>query len=319
MHKKLTSLITLTLCLLVGCTSKDNTAYLDNSKIENNKLEVTFNASIINEGLNIKLTLLNKEDNEKEIKFSKYLLTNEVSKETYNVSNVKRLNENNAITLNNTYEYVEFRFNEKLNYYNDEYYFSFKMNNTSYRFNIYEQDKENNEFYFVTYKIDDKEVCKEKRMKDSDVNYEWFSNDYVSYASKWYLDEALENEVSATYKLTNDVTLYGKKANTLKYTHLFDDTYRVESANYISNNKEVVIPRVYKNHAVAKFLKETFNNPENKDTIERLYIGKNIIQIPNVNKMVEVKEIHYEGTEEEWNNVYQGDFEGNIVYNSYVD
>ena len=35
--------------------------------------------------------------------------------------------------------------------------------------------------------------------------------------------------------------------------------------------------------------------------------------------MVEVKEIHYEGTEEEWNNVYQGAFEGKIVYNSYVD
>ena len=70
---------------------------------------------------------------------------------------------------------------------------------------------------------------------------------------------------------------------------------------------------------VAILLKETFNNPENEGTIERLYIGKNIIQIPNVNKMVEVKEIHYEGTEEEWNNVYQGAFEGNVVYNSYVD
>jgi hypothetical protein len=193
------------------------------------------------------------------------------------------------------------------------------MNNTSYRFNIYEQDKENSEFYVVTYKVDDKEVGKEKIKKDSNINFEWFSKDYVSYASQWYFDEELENEVSTTYKLTNDVTLYGKKANTLTYTHILDDIYRVESTNYISNDKEVVIPRVYKNHAVAKFLKETFNSQENIGSIERLYISKNIIQIPKVNLMREVKEIHYEGTKEEWSNVYQGAFEGNIVYNSYVD
>ena len=43
MHKKLTLFIPLTLCLLAGCTSKDNTAYLDKTKIENNNKAMRIN------------------------------------------------------------------------------------------------------------------------------------------------------------------------------------------------------------------------------------------------------------------------------------
>ena len=279
MLKKITSVLTLSLCLLVGCSKEKNIAYLDNSKIDNKNFNVEFKASVINEKLNIKINLENKLDKKQEIKFLNYKLTNEVSNTTYNVSSIKKVNEDNIVTLIDNKE-VNFSFNEKLDYFNDEYYFSIKINKTAYRFNIYESNKENSNFYTVTYKVEDKEVYKEKRIKDSDVNYEWFSKDYVSYSSKWYHDEDLLNDVSNTYKLTSNKTFYGKKRNTLVYTTLFDNSYRVEKANYISNDKEVVIPKVYKNCPITKFLKETFNNIENKDTIERLYIGKNIIQIP---------------------------------------
>ena len=170
MLKKITSVLTLSLCLLVGC-SKENIAYLDNSKIENKNFNVEFKASVINEKLNIKINLENKLDKEQEIKFLNYKLTNEVSNTTYNVSSIKKVNEDNIVTLIDNKE-VNFSFNEKLDYFNGEYYFSIKINKTAYRFNIYESNKENSNFYTVTYKVDDKEVYKEKGIKQR-------INDYV--------------------------------------------------------------------------------------------------------------------------------------------
>lgn len=318
MLKRIITFLIFTLCILTGCTSKNNTVYLDNPKIEKNNLTIEFKAAYKEEKFNITVSFFSLDTNIKTVKLTHYKLTNKETNKDLNILYYPHLNKDKAIELEcEVLKKVDFVFDGSLDYFNNEYYFSIRINNIGYRFNIYEQNSENKESYTITYMIDDKEVYKEKRKSNSSMQYEWFSQDYVYYSSKWYFDEKCKELIKEEDKMTSDITVYGKKAATLIYTILFDNSYRVEKANYISNDKEVVIPKMYKKNPVTKFLKETFNNEENKDTIERLYIGKNIIQIPNVNKMVEVKEIHYEGTEAEWNNVYQGAYQGRVVFNSY--
>ena len=54
---------------------------------------------------------------------------------------------------------------------------------------------------------------------------------------------------------------------------------------------------------VKEFSGKAFNNFPKTRRVDRLYISKNITYIPAGNPLNEVREVHYEGTEEEWNNV----------------
>lgn len=324
MLRKMVTFIIISLSLLVGCkVNNENILYLDKPKVQKDNLTINFTSQTINNqsnSLTIYINIKNNEEKEREFKIENYKLFREKDNAEYISDSIVKYGDN-IVTLKE-FEEDEFKFtsNIPLNSKDERFYFLVTIDNTKYRYNIYEREDKDKETYTVTYMVDGKEVHKVTRLTYQEIgSYFWVSEDYIKCVYLWYYQENLIDNASIIDKVMGDLVLYGRTMNILGYTYSDKGFYYIDYTNYSPDNKEIVVPRLYRGIEVQEFSGKAFNNFPKTRRVDRLYISKNITYIPAGNPLNEVREVHYEGTEEEWRKIYKGTLDGKIVFNSYKD
>ena len=190
----------------------------------------------------------------------------------------------------------------------DRYYLELKINQSSVRFYLYSTPDELLESHTVTYMINGSVVHEEQLLHGKALpDFEWFSKNGLYYCIKWSnedLDAFYEDYANRNtpYKVKNDMTLEGEEKDMLEYMSFSSDTYafaeQLNKDGVVPPNKTLVIPEKYKGKPVR--ISNFFFDSKLKD-IE-------IVYIPNTDRIyyqtlskTQIKEIHFAGSEEEWN------------------
>lgn len=190
----------------------------------------------------------------------------------------------------------------------DRYYLEFMINQSRVRFFLYSTPDELLESHTVTYMMNGAVVHEEQVLHGKALpQFEWFSKNGLYYCVKWSnedLDAFYEDYANRNtpYKVKNDMTLEGEEKDMLEYMSFSSDTYAfVEQLNQdgvVPPNKTLVIPEKYQGKPIR--ISNFFFDAKLKD-IEIVYIPHTDRIYYQTLSKTQIKEIHFAGTEEEWN------------------
>ena len=200
----------------------------------------------------------------------------------------------------------------------DNYSLTFVMNKKRIRLFLYERPDELREDRIVSFYIGGQKVGEEKvkngRAKEGLFVYD--SSDTMYYCNKWYIDEDMRTQYDYNQVITENFNLYGETKNTysLKYYKTDKKTY-LSYINHIPANKELIIPRSYDGGYIA-----ISDGALSNICFDKLYLPNTLTNIygSNFKDLTGEKVIYYEGTEEQWKNLfYNGTpYTQNVVYNA---
>ena len=203
----------------------------------------------------------------------------------------------------------------------ENYYFTFKDNTTTYKFCLYETPDELRAKYNVKFVVDgNEEYTKEIAERKKLSNYDWVSSDYVYGCNVWYSDPNFTTKITDSFVVNSNITVYGKKQTILKYK-LSDvtNTAYVNGYNFVPSTGEIVIPKVYDGRSIFGIMAGSFMH----DIIDMksIYFPKKcrILEYNYFSNCTDLETVYYEGNEEEWNSINQGTFKDTVtfVFNTY--
>ena len=203
----------------------------------------------------------------------------------------------------------------------DNYYFSFKGNNISYKYCLYETPDEFRTKYNVKYVIDGNEVETKQIPEGRNLSsFDWVSSDYVYGCCEWYSDSSLSNKINNNFIVTQNTIVYGQKKTILKYlTPEGNLSAFINGYNFIPSNGEIVIPKSYAGKSIYSILAGSFAGEV--DGMKKIYIPKIsvISDLHNFSECKDLETVYFEGTRSEWGSINQASFKSsvNFVFNTY--
>ena len=327
---KKNNIVCLLLLLISGCSKTENIAYLDKNVITNGNLKITFSdysssqSSFSSNGdyhTSFEIKLLSTEPKQVNINIVDCMVYRESNNAEYSVSSTNF----GDIKLECDKERsLYYSLSLPTNPEEENYHFKFKLNNNTYRFNFYYLPEDQREKYTLSYVIDGQHLENKTVLSGEKIkNYDWISDDYLYSCKELYYDENYLNKVNKEDKIASDLTVYGKKETILEFHDPGYSSYFIKNINFVPYTKEVVIPGHYNGKEIYSVLAGAFRNSNcNIEDLEKLYISKDIKSFSDVSTFeyaTNLKEVHFEGNENQWKSIYKGTLPNNIkiTYNSY--
>ena len=314
-NKHLNSLYTASLAcflFLSGCTSNTpstpsnlghHSLYLDYSSVDTPSfviegLKPECKNNTLNYSLDVSLQITNKEQKAAEYLFKDPSLEDETQGGKYKVTT-----KNEKVTVDpGMTVHVLFSSTIPLSITEHKYKLSFDMNGYQIDYHLYEMPDESRKEWKVNYYVSGN-LVKADTVKDgrSPEYYCYESSDFLSYCGSWYTDEAKTQYFNFPSQVRSDINLYGDEAPVFEWSASSNsDIAYLSKVNHVRADGTLYIPRHYEN-------KEIYIS-----SYTITYVGIHTVYIPNTIGRIEGSgnfqgntAIYYEGSEEEWNNIFK--------------
>ncbi len=175
----------------------------------------------------------------------------------------------------------------------------------------------------IRYEIDGQQVHEAEVLygKKPDA-YEWESDDHIYTCTDWSVKEGCCNVNNQVDVIKEDSVLTGKRESFMTYMTQFDETKcSVHYLRRVPSSHTIVIPHYFEGREVAKIMPGAFARewPE----LWKLFIPSSITEIAttmNFDQCKALRDVHFEGTQEQWNQIFSGSFLSNptMHFNSYI-
>ena len=194
----------------------------------------------------------------------------------------------------------------------ENYYFTFKGNDVTYKYCLYETPDElradRKVEYYISNKLVNTVTVKHKRKLTS---YVYEGSDNLTYCEKWCLDSNRKTGVGSI-TITEDIKLYGASESNLKWSY---DNSTLNGVNHVPSNGILLLPETTagKQYSIGNYAIKDI-------TVKKIYIPKTITKIYGGNFTgIGSAIICFEGTEQEWKDLFylsSNIVTKNVVYNS---
>lgn len=199
----------------------------------------------------------------------------------------------------------------------DKYKIDFEINYYKFTLYLYERPDELREDRYINYYISGNFVKTDvvKNNRKLEKNYLYESSDHLYYCDTWYVDESMKTEFRYSTLINSNINLYGRNYSVIKWSTTSSDVYSfINGINHVPLDGILVIPNEYRNKEIC------IGNFAIKDVkLKKIYIPNTVRKIYNGNfKNINNATIYYEGTEEEWKNLFYFSFDiytTTVVYN----
>lgn len=306
--------ITACFLFLAGCASNTpstpsnlghHALYLDYSTVDTPSfimegLKPECKNNTLNYSLNVSLQITNKDQKATEYFFKDPSLKDETLGGQYKVTTQ---NEKVTVDPGMTGD-ISFSSTIPLSITEHRYKLSFDMNGYEIDYYLYEMPDELRTGWKVNYYVSGTLVNTEtvKDNKEADY-YVYESSNGLSYCDTWYIDEAKTTTFNYPRVVKSDMNIYGDEAPCFGWEDIASSEYaHLSSINHVSLNKQLEIPRYHEN----KEIEIGYAVIKNLDIIYVLIpITVRRIESGNFQGLRDAV-IYYEGSEEEWKEIYKG-------------
>ena len=303
-HIKSLLLFPLSFVMLISCgkyeVSKKYSVYLDNSEVDTGTVAIkTNNATAYgteNYSLAVYISIKNTTTNTIPVKFSNLFVVRETNNARYSVSIGYYAN-----------DYIESEITKDFHFtstiptsLSENYYLSIIFNDINYKVHLYETPDELREdltiSYYVNQKLLNTDSIKKGRQITNIFTYE--SDDHQHYSTAW------KDENDVTYGVgsvvNKNLALYGVIGYDLKFTTTTSDPFSfISGINHVPSDGILVIASEYSSKEICVSNFAIRNNSQ----IVEIYLPSTIHNIYNGNfeGLVNLKTIHFAGSQVEWN------------------
>ena len=278
--------------------------YLDSNKVETDSFVLEGDKpecanAIYEYKLNVSFEITNKEEKKSKYTFKDLTILDETKGGKY-----KATSETDSLDLEPSMS-GSFTFSSKipLSITEHKYKLSFDMNGYQIDYHLYEMPDESRKEWKVNYYVSGN-LVKADTVKDgrSPEYYVYESSDFLSYCSSWYTDEAKTKYFTFPSQVRSDINLYGDEAPVFEWSvSSASEIAYLSKVNHVKADGTLYIPRHYEN-------KEIYINSYTitDSSILTVYIPNTIGRIEGSgNFQKKDMAIYYEGSEEEWNNIFK--------------
>ena len=297
---------------LAGCTSNTpstpsnlghHSLYLDYSSVDTPSfimegLKPECKNNTLNYSLKVSLQITNKEQKAAECLFKDPSLKDETLGGQYKVTTK---NEKVTVDPGMTGD-ISFSSTIPLSITEHKYKLSFDMNGYQIDYHLYEMPDESRKEWKVNYYVSGN-LVKADTVKDgkSPEHYVYESSDFLSYCQSWYTDEAKTKYFTFPSQVRSDINLYGDEAPAFEWSaSSASDVAYLSKVNHVKADGTLYIPRHYENKEIY-IASYTITDVR----IHTVYIPNTIGRIEGSGNFQRNMAIYYEGSEEEWNNIFK--------------